>query len=194
MVEASSGARLCVAGAVRNGTPASHAGTAEYLVEFLDLHPGRPPATAWHGATCNLLLPRVLWRRYGPFPEDMGGGEDTVMTLAARAHGCFVFAPEAVVTHRNRTRVGRVMTHQFPMGRYVAQAAHRAPTYPLRALVRVPLLVPVAVVARTVSVARRTRAWMPEGVRSMPLAFLALCFWGAGLLFEEIRRVTSSSR
>jgi glycosyltransferase AglI len=191
MVVASRSGRMCVAGAVRNGTPASRGGTAEYLVEFLDFHPGRPPATAWHGATCSLLVPRALWE---PFPEDMGGGEDTVLTLTARARGCFVFAPDAVVTHANRTRARRVLMHQFAMGRYVAQAARRAPTYPLRALVRVPFLAPVAVAARTLSVAWRTRAWMPEATRALPLAFLALWFWGAGLLCEELRMLAPSSR
>ena len=59
----------CAVGSVANGTPESASGTTEYLLEFLDLHPGRPPESLWHGATVNLALTRSLLERLGPFVD-----------------------------------------------------------------------------------------------------------------------------
>jgi glycosyltransferase involved in cell wall biosynthesis len=189
LVDASRG-RLCVAGAVRNGTPESAAGTVEYLVEFLDLSPRRPPATLWHGATCNLLLPRHLWERHGPFAEDILGGEDTLLTVATRREGVFAFAPRAVVTHLNRTRTLTVLAHQRAIGRYSAQLGRRSP-YRLRALVRYTALAPLAVVARVASLYLRLAAWerplLLRALRLGPLVVLAFLWWGAGLAAEGLR-------
>lgn len=190
LVSAAGDGTRCIAGSVRNGTPESAAGTAEYLVEFLDLHPGRPPRTAWHGATCNLLVPRSLWERYGPFPEDMGGGEDTLMTVQARSDGRFAFAPGACVNHLNRTRLRDVVAHQYGVGRFTAHLGRRS-SYKLRPLVRYTALAPVAAAARVVSIYARALAWM-RGARLrslalLPLVVTCLTAWGAGLTVEGLR-------
>lgn len=178
---------LAVAGAVRNGTPGSRAGTIEYLVEFFDLHPARPVRTAWHGATCNLAVPRGLWEQHGPFPEDMGGGEDTLLTVALRRAGVFRFAPLAVITHRNRTRLRTVLAHQFELGRFTARLGRRSP-YRLRFLVRYTPLAPVAAGGRVVSLLARVAAWtpaeLPRTLLLLPGLVAAFAAWGAGLGFE----------
>lgn len=190
LVDASDHGRRVVAGAVRNGTPESAAGTAEYLVEFLDLHPARPPRTAWHGATCNLLVPRALWERYGPFPEDLGGGEDTLLTVRARGEGQFAFAPAADVTHLNRTRVLEVVAHQYGIGKFTAHLGRLGP-YKLRPLVRYTALAPLAAAGRVVSIYARVIGWM-RGSRLRAAAvfpFVVACMtaWGAGLAVEGRR-------
>jgi glycosyltransferase involved in cell wall biosynthesis len=180
-------APLMVAGSVVNGTPDSAAGTVEYLVEFLDLHPRRPARTAWHGATCNLLVPRDLWEALGPFPEDLEGGEDTLITGAARERGRFVFAPEARVTHLNRTRFRDVVEHQVMFGRFTAHLGRRGP-YKLRPLVRYTPLAPVAAAGRVVSIYARVLAWAPELRRRslllLPGVLVTLAGWGFGLARE----------
>jgi glycosyltransferase involved in cell wall biosynthesis len=189
LVAASRG-RLCVAGSVRNGTPQSAAGTVEYLVEFLDLHPGRPAATARHGATCNLLVPRHLWERCGPFPEGLGGGEDTLLTVRLRREGAFVFEPGAAVIHLNRTGLWAVLSHQLEIGHFSARLARRS-TYKLSPVVRYTGLAPVATVGRVASLYARVVAWeprlLPRALRLGPLVLLALLFWGAGLAWEGLR-------
>jgi GT2 family glycosyltransferase len=186
----SSSSGAMVAGSVVNGTPESAAGTVEYLVEFLDLHPGRPARTAWHGATCNLLVPRDLWDELGPFPEDLEGGEDTLLTGAARTRGRFVFAPAASITHLNRTRFREVFAHQVMFGRFTAHLGRRGP-YKLRPLVRYTPLAPVAALGRVVSIYARVLAWAPELRRRslivFPLVVVTLAGWGAGLAAEGAR-------
>ena len=180
----------CVAGAVCNGTPESDAGTVEYLVEFFDLHPDRPPRSAWHGATCNLAVPRDLWEELGPFPEDMGGGEDTLLTVAADRRGRFSFAPKALVTHHNRTDLAVVLAHQRELGRFTARLGRRSP-YRLRPLVRYSPLAPVATVGRVVSIYVRVASWtprsLPRALRLSPLVVAAIVAWGIGLLAEGLR-------
>jgi glycosyltransferase involved in cell wall biosynthesis len=190
LVAASDQLTQCVAGGVRNGTPRSVVGTAEYLVAFLDLHPNRPARTAWHGATCNLLVPRELWERFGPFPEDLEGGEDTLLTGAARRAGRFCFSGPAWVEHVNRTSVRAVVRHQREYGRFTAHLGRRAP-YKLRPLVRYTLLAPLAAAARVVSVYSRAFRWL-DGPRlrafaATPVVLAAVAAWGAGLAAEGAR-------
>lgn len=184
LVHRSEGNTCCVAGAIVNGTPKSAVGTAEYLVAFLDLHPRRPPATVWHGATCNLLLPVDLWRRYGPFPEDMGGGEDTVLCARLHQEGLLRFAPAATVAHLNRTRHLDVLVHQYHYGRFSRLVAARGP-YKMRPLVRYRILAPVAGVLRVASVAARALAWarLPPGLalRAAPVVVSSISAWTVGL-------------
>jgi len=191
LLAASDGGRRIVAGAVRNGTPSSPWGTVEYLVQFLDLAPTRPAGSATHGATCNLLVPRELWDVYGPMPEDLGGGEDTILTLAAAADGRFAFAHDAVVTHLNRETAGAVLAHQREFGRFTARLSTVCPQLPHGWLQRRAVLAPVAVVARIVSVATRALAWKPVSaprlVAVFPLVALALLSWGLGLAGESAR-------
>ena len=104
-----------VAGSVRNGTPESRIGTTEYLVAFADLHPARTEP-AWHGGTGNLLVPRETWERYGPFPEHLGGCEDTLLTERAHQEGLLVYEREAAIVHHNRQRLGEVLSHQYALG------------------------------------------------------------------------------
>jgi len=190
LTRASDGNRLCVAGAVDNGTPSSATGTAEYLVAFFDLYRGRPPATAWHGATCNLLIPRALWEWVGTFPEDLDGGEDTLVTVRLKRHGRFRFAPSARVVHHNRTSLRRVLANQLYAGRFTARLGRRSP-YKGRPLIRYTALAPLAVAGRIVSVYARVIAWdrplLPRAIRLSPLVVLALLSWGAGLLAEGVR-------
>jgi GT2 family glycosyltransferase len=189
LVEASDG-RRCVAGSVLNGTPRSLVGTAEYVIQFLDLHPGRPVRTAWHGATCNLLLPRALFELHGPFAEDMTGGEDTLLTVALRELGLFVFAPDAPITHLNRTTARQMLVHQYEFGRFTAQLGRRS-AYKLRPLVRYWPLAPAAVAGRLVSAYGRVAAWYRGGrvraVLALPLVVAGLASWGAGLMAEGLR-------
>ncbi len=189
LVQASAG-RRAAAGSITNGTPRSPIGTAEYLMCLLDLHPARPARTAWHGATGNLLIPRELWRTYGPFPEDLGGGEDTLLTSRLRQDGLFVFVPEARVAHLNRTRLGPMLAHQLQSGRFAARVARRPGYYKAGSLLRHPLLAPIAALGRLVSLYARLVAWSPDtlvwAVALLPVVVTGAAAWAAGLAAEGL--------
>ena len=183
---AADGGDSCVAGSVANGTLASVPGTVEYLVEFFDLTPARS-RPAWHGATCNLLVPRALWDAYGPFPEDMGGCEDTLLTTWLRDAGRFRFAPEASVLHLNRQRMREVLAHQWMKGATHARLGVKlgeTPAAPVSEGVR-------ATYGRVLYLYRRLAEWTPEELgrarRLGPLVLAAFGAWGLGLIVESRR-------
>jgi glycosyltransferase involved in cell wall biosynthesis len=199
LMTASAGQR-CVAGAVLNGTPRSWAGTTEYMVEFLDLHPGRPPETIWHGATCNLAVPRALWEAYGPFVDASSaikevGSADTTFTLQASADGRLDFCPSARIVHMNRTELQTVLRHQVVLGRCAAVLARRSATYPHRRLVTRWWAVPLVVGARWLSLWRRLLTWRiglaPRALVLTPYVVAALAAWGRGL-YQENRAFADS--
>jgi GT2 family glycosyltransferase len=179
-----------VAGAVANGTLGNSAGTAEYLCEFLDFTPRCAPGPIWHGATCNLLVPRPLWERYGPFPE-LIGAEDTAFTHKLARDGLLVFAPSVIVEHCNRTAVRAVLAHQYQLGRHQAALARYGP-HPWRGVLQRPLLAPAATLGRAALVAGRVprRAPIPprQTARVAPLVVGGLAAWGAGLAAEGWRQ------
>ena len=189
----------CVAGSVRNGTPESAVGTAEYLLEFVDLHPSRDPGAVHFGATCNLILERVLWDEAGPFPEDLEGGEDTLLTMDLRRRGLFAFAPEAAVNHLNRTGLAAFLRHQFRFGRFTARLAVLDGLYaggPLRAtLTRYATLAPVAAVLRVGWVywrlAALDRQLFVRSMRCLPAVAAGSAAWGAGLVAQRLREHSS---
>jgi GT2 family glycosyltransferase len=184
-LHAASKGRFCVAGAIANGTPSSSAGTAEYLVEFFDLSPARTEPSE-HGATCNLLVPRVLWDGYGPFPEAMNGCEDTWLTTRLLADGLLRFAPEAVVHHLNRQRLREVLAHQYALGGSHARLAEMQD-----ALSSSPLRDVAATVERIRYLYRMVARWTPDEVGRArllgPLVLAGFCAWGAGLGSESWR-------
>ena len=191
-----SGGRRCVAGAVRNGTPHSLIGSAEYLMQFIDLHPNRRPRSVHFGATCNLFLPRVLWVSMGPFPEDMDGGEDTLMTARLIKEDLFVFEREALVFHLNRTRFNDFLRHQYAFGCFSARLARRGPGLggsTLRQTLQThAALAPVAAVAKICWIYFRAvtlgRTLALTALRCFPLILLGVGAWGVGLFVESIRQ------
>jgi glycosyltransferase involved in cell wall biosynthesis len=181
--------QMCVAGSISNGTPRSAAGTTQYLLEFLDLHPLRPPASIRHGAGCNLGMPKSVWDRHEAgrmVSDDVDDVDsaDTVLTTRARADEGLAFVPEARVVHYNQTRFKDMMRHQFRLGRNAAYVARSTPV-PLRRLMQTRVGVPAVVGARWVSLWRRLLVW-PVGLTLRafvltPYLWLGLCAWGCGL-------------
>jgi glycosyltransferase involved in cell wall biosynthesis len=190
-------ARWCVAGAVLNGTPESRAGTTEYLLEFLDLHPRRPPGSAWHGATCNLAVPRALWEQFGPLVDVLPGDRevgsaDTAFTLQLANAGQFTFCAAARIRHMNRTNLRAVLVHQRKLGQNVAALARNSSAFPYRNLVRRSWAAPLIVGARWLSLWRRLLSWRVglAGSAATLTGHLALGLgaWGVGL-FEANRAI-----
>jgi glycosyltransferase involved in cell wall biosynthesis len=200
IVQACRSSDACVGGAVANGTPDSVAGTTEYILEFLDLHPRRPP-NIWHAVTANLAFSRGAYERFGPFADVTEtaevGGEDTAFTLKAAAAGQLSFCADAVVTHHNRTAMHAVLRHQRHLGRTFASLAHVCPNLPLRHAAKRGWTAPIVGVARCYSVARRLATWrIGLGTRALRVAgpvTIALGVWTWGVV-EGNRLVRTMKR
>ena len=187
LVAASEG-RWCVAGAIANGTPHNPCGTAEYLVEFYDLAPARRDPSE-HGATCNLLVPRRLWQRYGPFPDDLEGCEDTWLTRRLQADGLLRFSRFAAVRHLNRTRLREVLRHQHALGGAHARLAAR--TGELGSTRSSVKLTAGRVRYLYGTMRSREPRALPGALSLAPLVLATFAAWGAGYE-QEAGRLRSS--
>ena len=170
-----------VAGGILNGTPRSAVGTAGYLLEFSDWHPGARQ-TLQHAASCNLMVRHSTLDERGGFAEDTYPGEDTIFTVPLAASGRLGYAPQARVRHVNRTNMGQFLAHQHRLGRSFADVCARV-DFPHRRIGR-PLLAPFAGVFRLLALAWRlvrTPRQAAIAVALLPLIAVGLVAWSAGL-------------
>jgi glycosyltransferase involved in cell wall biosynthesis len=186
------GTGSAVTGSIVNGTPASLVGTAEYIVDRLDVSPSRPRGVGpWHGDTANLLVPRELWERFGPFDEGSVGATDTEFTSMLFGAGLLFFEPAARITHLNRTRLVPMLRVQYYRGRTAAHLGRTEVPHPAKQLLAHPALAPLALLARLASVYRRTFRWaradLVRTVLLLPVLVVALGAWAAGLAVEGTR-------
>jgi Glycosyl transferase family 2 len=173
--------RDAVVGSIVNGTPRSATGTAGYLLEFSDWLPGRRGAPV-HGVTCNLLIRRAVLERAGGLPEDLEGGEDTILTLPLGQSGRLAFAPGARVCHLNRTGWREYLGRQHALGTFFPAIAERV-EFPNSRLAQ-PALVPMTPVLRLFSLGRRLAPHPREAlvaVLLLPVLTAGTISWAAGL-------------
>lgn len=143
----------------------------------------------------NLALRRSSCRGYR-FPEDVsggGGGAELTFRRWARRRGVgFWFCREAVAYHRYPP----FLEKRFRCGAMLVRTRLLDPSLPGGALVRVPLLGPLLLVAATYGKAA-ARAWilradLPGGVLAAPLAWLGLLVTKAAELLGAYRYLLAS--
>lgn len=173
--------QAAVAGSILNGTPHSAVGTAGYLLEFLDWHPGAR-RTLEHAASCNLMVRKRALEERGGFPEDTYPGEDTILTVPLAAAGELGYEPAARVRHLNRTDLRQFLVHQHRLGRSFAEVCSRV-DFPHRRIGR-PALAPLAGVSRLLALGWRLLRTPRQALTAtllLPLIVLGLFAWSVGL-------------
>jgi glycosyltransferase involved in cell wall biosynthesis len=119
-----------VGGAITNGTAGHPVGSAGYYLEYSALLPSERVLAAQSVPHC-LSYRREVFERVGTFPEDTETGEDTLFNQRCVAAGVSVgFDPRIRLAHRNLTRLGPYLRHQYEHGRGLVQcvAQHRLPS------------------------------------------------------------------
>ncbi len=176
---------IAIAGAVRNGTPASAIGTSAYLLEFSELFPHRR-GLPLHGATCNLFVTRDSFEAAGGFCEDIWPGEDTILTAPWGRAGRLQFASDAAVWHLNRTGADDLLRHQHRLGRSFVVVCDRV-ELPYARFSRWPLLA-AAPLLRLGALGGRLSghpALLRRAGRLMPLLAVGLTAWTAGVAAQR---------
>ena len=114
-----------VGGAITNGTPRHPVGTAGYLLEYSALLPSDALLAEQELPHC-LSYTRAILDAVGPFPEDTETGEDTLLNRRLLAHGARIgFDAQIQLAHRNLTRLGPYLRHQYEHGRGLMQCVDR---------------------------------------------------------------------
>jgi glycosyltransferase involved in cell wall biosynthesis len=170
-----------VAGSVKNGTPQSAVGTADWVLEFSDFLPKRR-VPILHVYAGNMLIRRHVFEQAGGFREDLLTGEDTILTVPLAAERRVAFAPRAAVRHLNRTRFRDFLVHQRNLG-FGFPTMTAAVEYPRVWVTEWPFL-PLSGMARLVPLAGRLGRHPREAAAAvvvLPLLVAGLAAWTVGV-------------
>ncbi len=181
-----------VGGPLRNGTPESAVGSAEFLLERHGLQNDRGvPRLVENLDTGNVSYRAELFARYGKFTGAIKGS-DSVFSRTIRGQGIELWlVPHAPVYHRNRTTLEGFLRNQFEVGLGAAITRRRLA---LRDsfLVHLPMAWLLIPVARTLVMAVRLLRWSPKNLLRLlllyPLVFLGLLVFTAGFVRGRRRR------
>lgn len=175
--------REVVGGPVGNGTPKNIFGTVDFLLEFNELLGGKKLGKVGLLGTGNTAYRRSLLEKYGGF-EDTIKGSDSILSRKMAMNGVDVYLdPEIKMYHRNRTSLRKVLKNQYDLG---IGSAHTRSKVNIRGsiLLRMPLLIPLIPLLRTVAIGRRLyKNSMTNCMRFValyPFIFLGLVVFTAG--------------
>lgn len=167
-----------VASAVTNPYSRNLAAWASYVALFSRRMPGAPAAEALrYGAS----YARDLFERFGPFREDLRGGEDTDFHQRLAAGGVAIaWEPDVRTAHRHPRRLARLLADQYRRGARSATAWTRLQTYRPREVAANALRrVPDGVGMAWRSAGPGERPWIAAASLLLPAAALA---YAAGAL------------
>jgi glycosyltransferase involved in cell wall biosynthesis len=191
-----------VGGAVVNGTPRHPLGSAGYYLEYSAVMPSAR-LLAEQDTPHSLSYARSLFEQLGPFPVEIGAGEDTLFNRrCAQAGAAIGFDPDIRISHRNPTRLASYLKHQYDHGRSLARCAEHyaiwSPSHPVEqalpvAVARIVVSYPARRWGRAASrVTRRQPRRLPAFLALTPLIWLGAWAASAGLFaeFRLLRRIT----
>lgn len=143
-----------VGGLVRNGTPGDILGTLDYLLEFSDLIKPKTSLNNTHFGTCNVSFNRNVFKKHGLFIDQVKGSDSLYCRLVKRQGEHLFHQPKAVIWHRNRTHLKKIMQNQYELGYGAAVNRHR---YHLKGaiFVRIPFLIPLLPGIRMLAIGSR---------------------------------------
>lgn len=148
--------RRFVVGAVGIARRGGYWGMSNWLLEFSEQAPWRPPGAQTGGASCNMALLAKDFLAVGGFRGDLRGGEDTTLFSDLRRLGLEqIFQPKAVVHHFNNSGFAAFARHQAGLGASFADV-RRERDMPGSFFVRHPPLPLLLCLPKAMLVLRRT--------------------------------------
>jgi len=168
-----------VVGAVGMARRGGYWGMTNWLLEFSEQAPWRPPRSQTGGASCNMALRGDAFRAVDGFREDLRGGEDTTLFDDLRRAGLVqMFLPKAIVRHYNNPGFSAFVRHQAGLGTSFARVrTERA--MPGSFLVRHPPLTLALWLPKALMVIRR-------GLLSGPRPLAVTLFLAPGVLVGSL--------
>ncbi len=172
-----------VGGLVRNGTPWSLFGTLDYLLECSDLLTPYATTAKDHFGTGNVSFTRAIYDEFGPFAGQIKGSDNMYFRKIHGAGRILYWEPRAVIWHRNRTRLRKILRNQYELGVGAAQNRRKNPLRG-RIFIRHPYLLPLMPLVRTGMIGQRLLRYSPlnflKFVLLLPLVLLCLSGYTAG--------------
>jgi GT2 family glycosyltransferase len=114
-----------IGGAIANGNPESMVGWAAYFCEFSQWMPGQPAGWMTDIAGANMTYKRRLLHCHGPFIEGTYGSDTAFHWRLRRAGIRIRFDSSILVYHRNLSRLGTYLKHEYLHGHdFAAEYLH----------------------------------------------------------------------
>jgi glycosyltransferase involved in cell wall biosynthesis len=157
---------------------------AQYYLEFSEYIGTGKPRLKRIVPTCNMFCEKLLFDRVGGIPE-IRASEDVLFCLHVGKFEKLVFFPEVKVYHIFRESLDHFLTNQILLGKYIF--VYRKRYYNSRYLDRpyFSVLFPVFLGIKFLRICSRVAYAGPAHwgrfVRSAPLFFKGLRYWGKGL-------------
>jgi glycosyltransferase involved in cell wall biosynthesis len=172
-----------VGGLVKNGTPYSIFGTLDYLMECSDLMTPYATTGKDHFGTGNVSFTRAIYDEFGPFANQVKGSDNMYFRKIHGNGRPLYWEPKAIIWHRNRTRLRKILRNQYELGVGSAQNRKKNPVQG-KIFVRYPILIPLIPVVRIFSIGQRILRFSPlnflKYVIMLPLVLLCLIWYTAG--------------
>lgn len=154
IIAAQQNGKNVVGGPVANGTPGSYIGTSEYLLEFSELVPAMPEGVVRFIPTCNISFKKTVYEKIGKI-EDTIKGSDALFCRRINLLGEAIHFMRAIqVRHHNRLALKKVLRNQYQIG-FGGALVRMMENQVGGILVKLPILIPLIPVARTLLISRR---------------------------------------
>lgn len=174
---------LAIGGAIGNAEPQSMVGWAAYFCEFNKWMPGTPPQWMGDVAGASMTYKKQVIEQCGRFIEGCYCSDTDFHWRLSRDGVQVWFEPSIQVFHIGIGSLTSLLEHEFHHGRSFARIRLRGQGFSsFRRLVYVLLwpLVLCKLLARVTLRSIRTRAYLPQFLRSAPLTAVTLLSWTLG--------------
>ncbi|HOZ23017.1 MAG TPA: hypothetical protein PLO28_14600, partial [bacterium] len=165
------------------GTPWYLFGTLDYLMECSDLLTPYATTAKDHFGTGNVSFSRDIYQEYGPFANQVKGSDNMYFRKIHGSGQVLYWEPKAVIWHRNRTKLKKILRNQYELGIGSAQNRRKNPVAG-RIFVRYPVLIPLIPAVRIFTIGQRLLRYSPlnllKYVVMLPLVLLCLIWYTAG--------------
>lgn len=174
-----------VGGFAANGTPRSVFGTLDYLLEFSELMIPYRTTNKDHFGTCNMSVSREIFDAYGLFADQVKGSDNIFLRKIHQKGETLLMIPSAVIWHRNRTNLKKILRNQYDLG--IGSAINRK-KYNLKGkiFIQYPILIPLLPFAKAASIGSRLLRYSPKNfikfVLLLPLIFFGLTVYTIGFI------------
>ncbi len=136
-----------------------------------------------HFGTGNVSFTRAIYQEYGPFAGQIKGSDNMYFRKIHGNGQPLYWEPKAVIWHRNRTRLKKILRNQYDLGVGSAQNRKKNPVQG-KIFVRYPVLIPLIPLVRVFTIGQRILRYSPfnflKYVLMLPLVLLCLIWYSAG--------------
>lgn len=183
LVDANQSGHPVVGGMVKNGTPYSINGTLDYLMEFSEQMTPFITTAKDHLGTANVSFLRSIYNQYGFFDDQVKGSDNMYFRQMYAEGQVLYWDPQAIVWHRNRTHLRKILCNQFDLG-FGAAINRKKYAVKGKIFVHYPFLIPLIPMVRTFTIGgrifRNSNLNFIKFVLLLPLVEVCLISYTAG--------------